>query len=405
MKTLLTLAWRNIWRNKRRTIISISSVFFSVILALFMRSMQEGSYAMMIDTSVRFYAGYVQVQDKGYWENKSINRLLQDSNELRKQILSVDGVQSIMPRFENGALAAAGNITRGAMLIGIDPDAEEQFNGLSGKLSSGDYLKNEDQSVMVAEGLAEYLEIGLGDTIVLIGQGYRGNSATGKYAISGMVKYPNPIMNRSLIYMPLPLAQELNSAPEHATALALDIESAEQLNDIKMELAAKLGDEFDVMTWSELQPELEQIIESDRGGGIITIGILYTIIAFGIFGTMMMMAMERRRECGVLVAIGMDKWKLNLLFMMESLMIGLVSVVIALLAGLPLVYWFQENPIRLSGDIATSMEVMGIEPIIPTIVRGDIFLTQGWIVMIVFLVALWYPLYMVRKLKVVEALR
>ena len=405
MKNLLTLAWRNIWRNKRRTIISISSVFFSVILALFMRSLQEGSYALMIDTSVRFYAGYVQVQDKGYWENKSINRLLEDNDSLRRKILAIDGVNSIMPRFENGALAAAGNITRGAMVIGIDPEAEDAFNDLSEKLVSGEYLKLDDQSVMVAEGLAEYLEIGLGDTIVLIGQGYRGNSATGKYAISAMVKYPNPIMNRSLLYMPLPIAQELHSAPGLATAFALDIKSANDLQRIKTELAGELGDEFDVMTWSELQPELEQIIESDRGGGIITIGILYTIIAFGIFGTMMMMAMERRRECGVLVAIGMDKWKLNLLFMMESLMIGFVSVVIALLAGFPLVYYFQLNPIRLSGDIAASMEVMGVEPIIPTIVRGDIFLTQGWIVMIVFLVALWYPLYMVRKLKLVEALR
>ncbi|WP_372933954.1 ABC transporter permease, partial [Mariniphaga sediminis] len=171
MKTNIKLAWRNLWRNRRRTIIAISSIVFSVLLASWMRSMQEGSYASMIDNVVKFYSGYLQVQDTAYWEERTLENTIEVTPDLKNQIERIEDVTLVSNRLESFALAANHQHSKPAMVLGIEPEAEDRITAISKKIKDGAFLQTGDKGVVLGKGLADFLSLGVGDTLVMIGQG------------------------------------------------------------------------------------------------------------------------------------------------------------------------------------------------------------------------------------------
>ena len=154
MTQIIKLAWRNIWRKNKRSIIVIISVAFAIIITTSMRSLQLGSYDKMIEAAVK-NSGYVQVHTKGYWKDKSINDLLLEDESTKQKINSVNDVTAIIPRLQNFALAAGQNTSKASMVFGIDPSAENNFNNLSKRVTKGNYINKNSTGVMIAEGLAK----------------------------------------------------------------------------------------------------------------------------------------------------------------------------------------------------------------------------------------------------------
>jgi ABC-type antimicrobial peptide transport system permease subunit len=164
-------------------------------------------------------------------------------------------------------------------------------------------------------------------------------------------------------------------------------------------------DKYEVKSWEEIMPELVQQIESDNASGWIMLAILYIIIAFGVFGTVMMMIVERRREFGVMIAVGMHKFKLAIIVALEMLFIGLLGLITGIVGSMPVILYLHHNPIQLTGEIATTMEDFGIEPIMPLAWEADYFINQFIIVAIIVLVAIIYPVFSITRLKAVNAMR
>ena len=181
MLTNLKLAWRNLWRNKRRTFITVASIFFGVVFSAYMTSMQEGSYTKMVDIVVKFYSGYMQVHHEDYWENKSLNTTFEYSQELVDELLANKDVEFVFPRLESFGLASSKELTKGAMIFGIDPLGENQLTKIADKVRKGKYLEANDNGVLLGDGLANYLHLGINDTLVMISQGYHGVSAAEKF--------------------------------------------------------------------------------------------------------------------------------------------------------------------------------------------------------------------------------
>ena len=402
---LLQLAWRNVWRNKRRTIITVSSIFFAVLLALFMRSMQTGSYENMIRNSVELYSGYIQIHRNGYWSDKSINNMMELTDSLASAVGGTPHINFFIPRLETFVLAASREISKGVMVIGTTPEEEDRMTELSDRIVEGDYLHDGTRGVMVAEGLAAYLQLGLHDTIVMIGQGYHGANAVDQYPITAIVRFSNPQQNDNTIYAPIALMQEFTSAPGYCTALVISIDDLKKLPEIKRHLQSTVGEKYEVMDWEEMQPELVQLIKSDNAGGIILLGILYTVIAFGIFGTVMMMSMERRREFGVMIAVGMQKPALSFLVMLETFIIGSLGLAISLVMGIFLLLYMYYHPIPMTGNAALAMEEMGIEPLLPFSLEPGIFISQMLAIVIIMVICLLYPLWNIITMKPIDALR
>ncbi len=399
------LAFRNLFRNKRRTLITAASVFFAVIFALLMRSLQLGVYDNMIENMVGYYTGYAQVHEDGYWVEKSLDNSLEDSPELRAKILADPNIKELVPRFESFALASAGDLTKGVMVIGLDPEAERQIMNLEDKLQEGDYFKDGATDILLAKGLAEYLKISIGDTLVLLGQGYQGTTAAGKYKIGGIVKLGSPDMNNNMVFLSIPSAQNLYAAEDRLTSLILVSNNDREIEGVVQTLQNSLGEKYEVMDWKTMVPELIQLIQADNVGGMIILFILYLIIGFGMFGTILMMTNERIYEFGVLISIGLKRWKLILIMVVESIFVSFLGVVVGIIVGIPLLLYFYYHPIQLGADMADFSAKYDFEPVLHFSLAPEVFYTQAIYVLIIAIVINVYPIFKIWNLKAVEALR
>lgn len=401
---MLKLAWRNIWRNKRRTLITTASIFFGVVLSAFISSMQEGSYELYIRTVVNFYSGYIQIHQKGYWDDKTINNTLLFAN-VQPKLQQVKGIIQSCPRLESFALAAFEDATKGVMIIGVDAPREDAITNLSKRMVNGQFLTATDSGVMLGSALAKYLKLTPGDTLVLLSQGYHGASAAGKYPVRGILRQPSPDLDRMVVYMDVAMCQELFSATDRLTSVVIMVDNDEETATVKSQLTAQLGSGYDVMDWKEMNHLLLKTIESDRSSNMITKGILYMIIAFGILGTVMMMTVERRKEFGVLMAIGMPKHKLSTILMLETILIGAVGVVAGIGAAIPITWYFTFHPILFTGQAAETFLQMGFEPIMPFSMTPSVYYRQAITIFIFAFVIGWYPVVNVIRLKINKALR
>jgi ABC-type lipoprotein release transport system permease subunit len=426
MKTIIIIAWRNIWRNKRRSIITIAAIFMAVLLSVFMRSMQLGQYEMMIEGGVN-QVGYIQIHNNGYWDNQSINKAMILTAEMEQKIKEVENVKEINPKFMNFGLASSGEQTKASMITGIQPEKEDNYTGLSRKVIWGDYLSKTDNGILVAENLAVFLKLAevqkdtifnkdgeisihkevtmLEDSLVIISSGYQGISAYGLFPIRGIVSLPTPMENNRMIYMSLPEAQYTFSpfVPNLTTAVALDLLEPEKMEETKAELVKILGDKYEVMTWEEMLTEIVQGIQMDNAGGILMLGVLYIIVGFGLFGTIIMITMERRKEMAVMLSIGMQRGKILSMVIAETIILGLSGVFVGELLSWPFIYYLFINPIPMQGEMAAMMETYNMEPFLPFSMNPDIFINQGITVLIISIVVAIYPIIKILKLKPVDA--
>ena len=399
------MAWLNLSRNKKRTIITLVSVFVSIMLALFMRSMQIGTYNKMIEGSVKLSTGYLQVQAKDYWENKSINKLVPNSKSFLEKINNIEYVNLVVPKIESFALIAAGFHSKGIMVIGTDPEKENIMNSLKSKMIKGQYLSKSDNQILISEKLAEFLHITVSDTIVLIGQGYHGVSAAGEYRIKGIFRYPIPELNNKLIYMTTDEASAFFAAENQVTSYTIMINDPEKIDEVKLGIQSKVGENYSVLSWEEMNKKIVQVIESDNAGGIFMLGILYMIVGFGVLGTMMMMTMERKKEFAIMIAVGMQKIRIVLMLILETILLGFTGILTGSFFAFPVILYLYINPILLSGEIAESYEMFGLEPVIPFALNGEIFVTQAVTVAIIIIIAAIYPIYTIFKFNLLKAMR
>lgn len=405
MSYYLKMAWRNIWRNKRRTLITAASIFFAVFFAILMRAIQLGTYSNMINNVVQAYTGYIQIFDHRYKGDESIEHSILLTEELSRQIAENDHVTGIVPRLESFALASSGNQTKGVMVVGTSPEDENKLTNLSDKIIRGDYLREGDTGVLVSERLASFLQTDIGDTVILISQGYHGISAADQFRVQGIIRFPSPELDNKMIMMDLPLCQTFYSAPDLVSSLSLNLTSEKKMNQTVQQLRSTLGDQYDIRSWRKILTQLVQQIEGDNMGGIIMLALLYLIVGFGVFGTVQMMTTERRREFGVMVAVGMQKGRLARVLTMEMLLIGLLGALAGIVLSLPIVYGLYVHPITLTGEMAETIMAYGMEPIMPTAWQAGYFFSQAGIVIIIVTVAVFFPILWVTRLKVSQALR
>jgi len=201
------------------------------------------------------------------------------------------------------------------------------------------------------------------------------------------------------------MAQEFLSAEDLITHLVINKEEYDNEKEMAKVLSSTLSEDYEVMTWQEMMPELEQTIQADSAGGLIMVFILYMIITFGIFGTVLMMTQERKYEFGVVVSIGMKKFKLIITMIYETLLLTSIGVIAGIILSRPLVLYFHYNPLNLSGDQADVMEEFGFEAVIPFMSTYDIPLTHGLIIFCISLIITIYPAITILNLNPIKAMK
>ncbi len=469
---LIKIARRNLWRNKRRTAITSASILFAVFFALIMRSFQLGFYDHMIKNAIESFSGFLQVQHIDYRDDPSLEASFPVNDSLIQLLENADGIQTVVPRVESFALASTGNQTKGALIIGIDPVKEtelsdpanlivhyritkdvleqlkkddrlpqkikEKLNLIANKSYTntgtiamdldlnekkdkeildvigetsyfpGRYLTSDDDGVLVSDRLSKYLNLSIGDTLILFGQGYHGATAADLYPVRGIITIANPELDNKLIYMNLASAQYFLGFENRVTTLAINLfdNSDKNMLATQNKLNALLTDQtLVVKNWKEFNEVLTQQIEGDNQSGQAFMALLYFIIFFGIIGTVLMMIHERKREFGVLVAIGMKKTRLAIILVLEMIFMGMIGVVSGTALSLPILWILHNHPVRLTGDMAQVMEDFGFEAVMPLAWIDMYVLWQGLIVALMVVLSCLFPLRKVLTMKAIDALR
>lgn len=393
------------WRNRYRTIITMSAIFFAVILSVITSSLKTGVFENLVKNMVSFYSGYIQIHKQGYWDEQILDNSIKYDTGIEKKILATGKFNTVTPRLESFALASSQDITKGCLIVGIRPEHENSITSLKSKVIQGNYLNNNDTAVLLSEGLAKRLKLQLDDTVVLISQGYHGATGAGKYRIKGILKFGSPDLNDKALFMPLPLAQDFYSAYGMITSYVLSLKRSDELNNAANAIKATIGNSYEVMTWEQMMPDIKQHIATDSNNMYVIQGVLYLLISFGIFSTLLMLMVERKFEMGMLCAVGMQKLKLAMLLLFESIFTVISGCILGLLTSVPIVYYLNKSPIRIGGETARAYERFGFEAIFPTSTKLEIFITQGLAVLMIGLLLSLYPIYKVIRLNPVNAMK
>lgn len=402
---MLKLAWRNIWRNKGRSVITIAAVMFCVIFAVVLRSFQVGVWENMIHEIVGNNFGYLQIHEEGFWADQSLDRTMDLGAVNSDELLAVDGVERLIPRMESFSLLYHGSNTKGSLVMGIDPAVELPGLQLDDILLEGRSFSRDDSVIVVSEGLAKYFNIGLGDTLLFMGQGYHGATAYGAFPIGGIARMTNPELNKQLVLMPLQKAQYMYNCTDRATTLVVSVDKDSDYEAIGAALKGSGAEGLEILEWKELFPEIIQTIEVDMAGGRIFVTILYFIISFVLLGTVIMMVAERQREFGILVSIGMKKTKLAFVTLLENIMLIMGGAIVGMAVVKPVQFYFKYNPIDLSGQMKEAIEQYNFEPKLYTTTSFIINLNHGTIIFIIGVLVSLYAVVKIMKLNPIESMR
>ena len=402
---LIKLAWRNIWRNKKRSLITITAILLAVFLAIIMRSMQLGMYDNMIQNVVGSYSGHVQIHNEGYWDEQTIDNAFADNDSLNQTIENREDVSVVTKRIQSGCLSSFNDLSKFVFVTGIELEKEQRMTDWSKRLLEGELLKEGNDAINIGKGIAKYYNLNVGDTMVFIGQGYHGMQAVGAFPVGGILDMKNPNLNNVSVFMPLNMAQEFLSAQGMLSQLIVSKAIYGDEDALAASLKENLGQTYEVMTWREMMPELEQIIQADSAGGLVMVFILYMIITFGIFGTVLMMTQERKYEFGVVVSIGMKKLKLMITMVYETIFLTSIGVLAGIICSRPIVLYYHNNPFRFPEEQVKMMENQGFEAIIPFMSSYDIPITHGLTIFFISLLICIYPILTIYKLNPIKAMK
>lgn len=403
------MAWRNIWRNPRRSILTVAAVVFATLLLVFMLSWQFGSYETMINASVMIHTGHLQVQHRDYSEKRHIRSVVARPATIGTILEKTPGLRAFTYRTNAFALISSKQRTYGCLLTGIDPLNEARVSTLARIVRQGEYLAAGDtDQALVGKLLARNLRIGPGDELVILGQGMDGSVAATVVKVKGIFSSGQDEFDRSSIQIPLAYFQDvftMNGAVHEVVALA---DSLARVDEIKRELAMDIrsvedGKQLTVLDWKELVPGLVQAIQMDLFSGFIFYIVLIVVVAFSILNTFLMAVFERTREFGVMLAVGTTPGRLVKLLLLESAGTTMLGIILGIIAGSLITWYFQIHGITIAGAEEIMRQYGLPERMYPQLSMLSITIGAGIVLVITLLTAL-YPAFRVRRLRPVGAM-
>lgn len=401
------LAWRNIWRQKRRTWLTALAMIFSNILLVFMISLQFGSYEMMINNTLRMFSGQVQVQREGYQDSRKMRQVVSDIRGLAGNIREKFPAASVAARANAFVLVSSEDRSFGTQLVGVEPDHEPGVSSIPGLLTDGRYLDDPDApEVVIGSVMARNLKVKTGDELTFLGSGRDGSFAAGVLEVVGIFSSGSQDMDRSLAEIPLAYFQEAFAmeAGGHVIALAVDELGAVPAMIGPLKAAIDDHDGLVALDWEALMPGLKQAIQADMTSAWFMYAVLIVLVAFSVLNTQLMSVLERTREFGVIMALGIKPRRLALLVLLETFLMALVGLLIGMLLGAFVSGYFAQVGFAYPGmdELAAKFNMPPV--IYPAFDPLSIML--GPVVVFIFcLFAAIYPALKLYGLRPVDAMR
>ena len=409
----MKMAWRNVWRNPRRSVLTACAICFACVLLIFMLSFQFGSYETMINASVKIHTGHLQVQAAGYREKRRMRMVVPKPDEVVSAISSIDTVKAITQRANAFSMVSSKDRTYGALVLGVDPLTEARVSNLKRTITDGRYFGEAGISkdlvpALIGRSLSINLKASIGDELTIMGQGRDGSVAATVVRIIGVFASGLDDFDRRSVVIPLSHFQDIYAMDGSVHEIVVIGDRLGCVPEIKTAVQRRLSERFSnaglvVLDWQALVPGLKQAISMDLVSGIIMYLILVIVVAFSILNTFLMAIFERTHEFGVLMAIGVRPARLTRVLVAESAVLTLIGIAAGILSGVALTLYFQIHGI----DVSNASELLsryGISgKIHPRLSMTTLLAGPAVVFLITFLSAL-YPAVKIRKMSPLKAL-
>jgi putative ABC transport system permease protein len=404
-----TLAWRNVWKNKRRTVLTLLTIMVGCAMVIFMKAMIRGAFGQMIEDAASVNNGHIQIHEKGYWDNMGIDYAFKPSAAMIAKLTSDASMQAYTRRVIAAGLISSENDTESAIIQGVDPVQEQKVTSLQKyMLRGGRYLKPDDrENIIMGETLAKNLGVKVGDSLSLLSQGFDGSVAAANLTLVGMFRSGNPEYDGYLIVMSIEQAKDTFTMMDYITSIVIRLRDGTQMEAVRSDLRRSVGSkDIEIMGWDDLMPDMVQLINMKQIQNYIFEFILFMIVAFGVMNTIQMSVYERIREFGIMLAIGTRPEQIRRMVQIESFYIAVLGVILGIALGVALCVYFSIHPIdysRFSGQIGNtfgvSVNTMPAKLELSNILSTSIILL---IVAVLFTIA---PARRASMLKPIEAIR
>lgn len=396
---LANIAWRNVLRNRRRSAITVLSIAVGLAALTFIWAFIDGMNAQMIRNSTRFLAGDIQLHLRGYHDDPTLDLTMADVLPVLTAARADRNVEAAAVRLEGKALASRGDKSRGILLVGVDPRDEPRVSVLFKSLIAGSAFEDSAPGALIGEQLAQALGLAAGDDLLLVGQAYDGSLASGRFPVRGVFRTSIDELDGRVAVLPLAILRDFFAAPSGASAIALRLRDRDQLDATQARLSQRLGPRYEVLGWPRLLPLVAVSARFHEVIAWVVLVVFFGIVAAAVANPVLMAVLERTREFGIMLALGMRRARLLGLVVLEAMMLGGLGLLVGNLLGLSVTAYFARGGIDLSAFGAALRTMPGLEDVIVPVIRLE---RSAMVSLVVFATACLTALYPAGKTALLE---
>ncbi len=403
MKMLITIAWRNVWRNKGRSFVVIGSIVVGIWALISMLGFMNGFTISYVNSAIRHEISHIQIHHPAFRQDYDIRYVIPDGSRVAIKLDSLEGISAVSPRSIVQGMVSSPRKASGVRILGVSPDLERRVTGHDSLLAAGEYFAGQVRNpVVMGKELATDLKVEVGDKVVLTFQDSASNLVAGAFRVAGLLETTSPAINKSSAYVRIEDLNRILGTDNDIHEIAILADQPDRVPEIVAELRAILPD-LEVESWRTIAPELELFLSMTDSMLWVLIGIIMIALVFGIINTMLMAVLERFRELGMLMAIGMNKARIFLMIVIETIFLSLVGGPIGVLAGLLTMHWLSMQGIDLSA-YSDGLKEFGYSSILYPFVENKTYVIAAVGVVITALIGAIYPAYKAIRLNPTEAL-
>lgn len=401
---LLKLAWRNIWRNSRRSVIILTSIVVGMAAIIFMESLSVGFLKQMFENQLGSHTAHIQINKRGFNDNKVIQEYVPDPARAEAVLASHPHVAHYGRRVIAFGLLSSASNSSGVSIIGITPSDEAKITTIQRSVIEGRYLSGEKHEVLISRRLAGTLGVGLGDRLVAMASDVNGRVGSDMFRVVGLYETFSSTFDRAYIYISLENAQEMLQLGGNVSQFALIGYDINTIAQVKADLREALGEDYEVLSYHDLLPLLIAQMEISEQSVFIFYLIVGLAMIFGIINTMLMSVFERINEFGVLKAVGMRNRRLFGMIVLEAFFLGLLGTAIGAVAGIGVTLPLSASGLDFSA-FSEGLAAWGAGAIVYPILRLSGLVSAVLVILVVCIVAAMYPAYRAVRLEPMNAIR
>ncbi len=401
----IQLAWKNVWRNKKRSLIILLAISFGLWAGIFSGGIMMGMAESMVNSAVDRYLGHIEIHNPEYRQDPQIFHYIKDINEVEKILEETKGIKDWSKRILIEGMAASATSTFGVQIIGVEKNSEKKVTRLNHHLVDGIYLASKRRNeILIGKKLSERLNLETGKKIILTFQDESGELIYLACRISGIYKTESSVFDETHVFLnQVDLLRAINQPIPKFHQIAIRCTSAEQVKATEEILKSKLAD-LDVADWEELAPELAFISSSVEAFTYLFVAIIIFALLFGITNAMLMSVVERIRELGILTAIGMKRLRIFSMILVETILLSISGGIIGMMLGGVTIYYYNGAGIDLSA-FAEGLESFGSATTLFPFLPAEMYIGLTVMILIAANIASILPAVKAVKLVPAEAIR